>query len=105
MVAACQLPQAGLDLLRQRFVVDGGEDQSAPDWWRERAVHGAALVTDPSLPVDPRAAGRRRGSLKVVANFAVGYDNIDVEAAQARRVRVTNTPGVLSNATAGSRSR
>jgi glyoxylate reductase len=38
--------------------------------------------------------------LKVVANYAVGYNNIDVEAARARGVTVTNTPGVLTDATA-----
>lgn len=38
--------------------------------------------------------------LKVVSNFAVGYDNIDVEAATARGVVVTNTPGVLTETTA-----
>ena len=36
----------------------------------------------------------------MVANFGVGYDNIDLGAARARGVRVTNTPGVLNNATA-----
>ena len=39
-------------------------------------------------------------SLKVVANVAVGYDNIDLAAAKARGVVVTNTPNVLTNATA-----
>ena len=38
--------------------------------------------------------------LKMVANFAVGYNNIDVSACAARGVRVSNTPGVLSEATA-----
>ncbi|UNX55387.1 D-glycerate dehydrogenase [Georgenia sp. TF02-10] len=38
--------------------------------------------------------------LKVVANVAVGYDNIDVEEADRRGVTVTNTPGVLDDATA-----
>jgi glyoxylate reductase len=38
--------------------------------------------------------------LKVVANIAVGYDNIDVAAARRRGVIVTNTPDVLTNATA-----
>lgn len=38
--------------------------------------------------------------LRVVANMAVGYDNVDVEAATARGVLVTNTPGVLTEATA-----
>ncbi len=38
--------------------------------------------------------------LKIVANIAVGYDNIDVPAAKARNVAVTNTPDVLTEATA-----
>lgn len=38
--------------------------------------------------------------LKVIANLAVGYDNIDVEAATERGIMVTNTPGVLTETTA-----
>lgn len=38
--------------------------------------------------------------LRVVSNYAVGYDNIDVEAATARGIMVTNTPDVLTEATA-----
>ncbi len=38
--------------------------------------------------------------LKVISNYAVGYDNIDVEAATARGIKVGNTPGVLTDATA-----
>ena len=38
--------------------------------------------------------------LKIVSNVAVGYDNIDVPAATAHKVMVTNTPGVLDDATA-----
>jgi len=39
-------------------------------------------------------------NLKVVANFAVGFNNIDVAAATRRRIPVTNTPGVLTDSTA-----
>ncbi len=38
--------------------------------------------------------------LRVIANYAVGYDNIDVDAATERGIVVTNTPDILSNATA-----
>jgi glyoxylate reductase len=39
-------------------------------------------------------------SLRLVANYSVGYDQIDVEACRARGIAVTNTPGVLDAATA-----
>lgn len=39
-------------------------------------------------------------TLRVVANYAVGYNNIDVATARARGIAVTNTPGVLTDATA-----
>ena len=55
------------------------------------------MLTD---PIDGRRAWTRRRDLKVVANIAVGYDNIDVAAAQARGIVVTNTPDVLTEATA-----
>ena len=42
----------------------------------------------------------RHPGLKVISNFAVGYDNIDVPAASERGVLVCNTPDVLTNATA-----
>lgn len=38
--------------------------------------------------------------LKIIANYAVGYDNIDIDAATAKGVVVTNTPGVLTDSTA-----
>jgi len=40
------------------------------------------------------------GRLKIIANHAVGYDNIDVQAAHNQGIVVTNTPGVLTQATA-----
>lgn len=49
-------------------------------------------ITAPFLDAAP--------SLRIVANVAVGYENIDVVAAKARGVVVTNTPGVLTEATA-----
>lgn len=42
----------------------------------------------------------RLPALRVIANMAVGYDNVDLEAARARGIRVTNTPDVLTGATA-----
>jgi glyoxylate reductase len=52
------------------------------------------------VPVDAALLDTAGPSLRVVANFAVGYDNVDLEACRERGVAVTNTPGVLTNATA-----
>ena len=55
------------------------------------------LLTD---PIDATVLDAAGSSLKVVANVAVGYNNIDVAACRARGVVVTNTPDVLTNACA-----
>ena len=99
MVVAA-LPAAGLDLLRRRFDVDAGGDRPERSWLYERIPGAAALVADPSIDVDGELLDMAGGSLKVVSNFGVGYDNFDVEAIRERGVRATNTPDVLTNATA-----
>ena len=64
---------------------------------RVRDKQGLVCVLTDRIDDSVLAAGR---ALKVVANIAVGYDNIDVAAAKARGVIVTNTPDVLTEATA-----
>jgi glyoxylate reductase len=100
VVVACSLPAAGIDVLQRRFEVDGGDRRPERRWLHEHVPGAVALVTDPSVRVDAELLDAAGGSLKVVANFAVGYDNIDVEAVRARGIRATNTPDVLTNATA-----
>ncbi len=53
---------------------------------------GPDPVAAPMIEAAPR--------LKVIGNYGVGYNNIDVAAATKRRILVTNTPGVLTEATA-----
>ena len=88
---ARHLPEAGSALLAEHFDVDEGGD---------RLAGADALVADPTVRVDGELLDAAGDSLKVVANFAVGYDNIDVGACRERGVVVTNTPDVLTNATA-----
>lgn len=77
-----------------------------PDWPPSRdqllgAVRGAsALVTLLTERVDAELLDAAGDALQIVANCAVGYDNIDVPAARCHDVVVTNTPGVLDEATA-----
>jgi len=66
---------------------------------RERAAESDALLTLLSDRVDAELLDAAP-DLKVVANYAVGFDNIDVDAARERGVWVTHTPGVLTDATA-----
>jgi glyoxylate reductase len=65
------------------------------------AVRGAeGVVTMLHDRVDDAFLDAAGEQLRVVANVAVGYDNVDVDAARARGVTITNTPGVLTDATA-----
>ena len=66
----------------------------------ERAVgHDALLVCAPD-GLDAPTIGRLAPSIRAVATFSVGYEHIDVDAATARGIAVTNTPDVLNDATA-----
>jgi glyoxylate reductase len=58
---------------------------------------GLISMLNDAIDRDVIAAGR---NLKIIANYAVGYNNIDLKAATERRIAVTNTPGVLTETTA-----
>jgi glyoxylate reductase len=82
----CELRTGGLDATREEILA---------------LVPGAsALVADPAVGVDAELLDACGPGLRVVANFAVGYDNVDLDECRKRRVAVTNTPDVLTNATA-----
>ena len=59
-----------------------------------------ALLCNITDRIDAAILDAGAPSLRVVANFGVGFNNIDVAAATARKIPVTNTPGVLTDATA-----
>jgi glyoxylate reductase len=100
VVVAAALPAAGLELLQPRYVVDAGGNRPERGWLLEHVRGATGLVAGPRVRVDSELLDAAGVSLKVVANFGVGYDHIDVEAVRARGIRATNTPDVLTNATA-----
>jgi len=100
VVVACALPALGVGLLRERFVVETGGWRPDLSWLRQHVPGAAAIVADPSVRVDAELVDRAGGSLKVVANFAVGYDNLDLDTIRERGIRAANTPDVLTGATA-----
>ena len=97
------LPKGSLDPLHEAGfdVVQRGEPAAlTPDELRDdiREVDGmVCLLTD---RVDRQVLAAGAGRLRVVANVAVGYDNVDVAAANDLGVAVCNTPGVLDDTTA-----
>jgi glyoxylate reductase len=66
----------------------------------ERVAGKSGLLSMLTDRVDDELLERAGPDLRVVANFAVGYDNLDLEACTARGVLATNTPDVVTEATA-----
>jgi lactate dehydrogenase-like 2-hydroxyacid dehydrogenase len=90
---------AALADLGQPLVV-GEERPPTRDELLRDVAGAAAVVCTLTDRIDAAVLDAAGPQLGIVANVAVGYDNIDVPAAQERGVVVTNTPGVLDDATA-----
>jgi glyoxylate reductase len=86
LAGRCEIRNGGLDVTREELL--------------ELARGVDAIVADPTVPVDEALLEAAGTQLRVVANFAVGYDNVDLDACRRRGIAVTNTPDVLTNATA-----
>jgi glyoxylate reductase len=99
LVARRLLPAGEERLAADCTIVEGGPT-ATPERLRELAPGASAIVADPAVAVDEALLDAAGPQLSVVANFAVGYDNVDLEACRRRDVAVTNTPDVLTNATA-----
>lgn len=95
------LPAAALDRLREvcDFEVGADSQSLAREALLEGVRNAEALICLLTDRID-REVIEAAPHLKVIANVAVGYNNIDVAAAQQRGIFVTNTPGVLTDATA-----
>jgi glyoxylate reductase len=95
------LPFAAVERLRERHDVDVWEDElpPPPDELRRRAAPAQALLTLLTDNVDAELFDAAP-ELRVVANLAVGSDNVDLDEARPRGIAVGVTPGVLTEATA-----
>ena len=96
-----RIPEEVTDLITPHAEVNIWEEENTPS--REELLlrisdidglmlWGADHIDGITMDAAPR--------LKVIANIAVGYDNIDIEAAAERGIRVSNTPGVVTDSTA-----
>lgn len=103
VVVTGKVPKPALDILRRagHEVVAWESEEQQPRADQLEQVCGAdALVTLLTDQVDGELLDAAGEQLAVVANVAVGYNNVDVEACRERGVVATNTPGVLTDATA-----
>ncbi|MFO7559419.1 MAG: D-glycerate dehydrogenase [Desulfobacterales bacterium] len=95
-----RIPEIGIDMLKKKFEVK--------IYFENRRVDKALLIREIedcnamisllSDKIDEEVLNAA-GNLKIIANYAVGYNNIDIQAAKARKIMVSNTPRVLTNAT------
>jgi glyoxylate reductase len=94
--------EEGLNMLRERYDVEVSDyDGIIPREMLLEKVKGAdALVSLLTDNIDAEVMDAAGPNLKIIANYAVGYNNIDVEEATKRGIMVTNTPGVLTETTA-----
>jgi len=102
LIVSRKLPQAVEQRLKADYDVRLNADDTifTCDELLERA-HGAdALLVSPTEKCTCDMITRLPESIKIMATFSVGYDHIDIDAATARTLTITNTPDVLTDATA-----
>lgn len=97
-----EIPEAGLRVLDEAGfdVTVLSEAPPAREELLEAAQGAEGVLSTVTETVDDEFMDAAGDGLKVVANMAVGYDNVDLGAAKKRGVVVTNTPGVLDETTA-----
>lgn len=103
VVVTGRIPKPGLDILRRGgHEVDAwdSEEQQPREQLLQQVAGADAIVSLLTEQVDAELLDAAGEQLQVVANVAVGYNNIDVAACRERGVVATNTPGVLTDATA-----
>lgn len=98
-----KIPGPAQDLLKNAGfeVVVNPDDRVLTKDGLKKAVAGVdAILSLLSDHIDSEVMDAAGKQLKIIANYAVGFDNIDIEAAKQRGIFVTNTPGVLTEAVA-----
>jgi glyoxylate reductase len=100
VVITRKVPEPLMSMLRKQFAVDihDSTDPLSPEKMKEfvRGAHAIVSIADDKMTGEVcDAAGPQ---LKIIANYAVGYDNVDLGAAISRDIWVTHTPGVENSA-------
>ncbi|HUI29852.1 MAG TPA: D-glycerate dehydrogenase [Candidatus Acidoferrales bacterium] len=101
MLVTRRIPENGIALLKSHFIVDVNERERdlLRGELRQKLSDVFGVVAVMANKFDRKLISEL-DSLRVISNFAVGYDNVDVGAATEKGIAVTNTPGVLTDASA-----
>ena len=99
------IPEAGIKALRSKgyevVVNEKAENRAATKEELLEGIKGAdAILSILTEKIDAEVMDAGLPTLKIIANYAVGFDNIDLEAAKKNGLMVTNTPGVLTDTVA-----
>jgi glyoxylate reductase len=102
IVVTGKIPEVALEKLKKSHeVISWGEETPIPRAEMLKRVSGAnVIVSLLTEKIDEEVLNTAGKELQAVCNVAVGYNNIDVAACKSKNVLVTNTPGVLTDATA-----
>jgi len=97
-----QISGKALDELKQEHEVEvyGGEGKISREELLEKVKGVGVILSTVTEQIDAQVLDAAGPGLRLVANYAVGYDNIDVAEATRRGIRVTNTPSALGDAVA-----
>src|SRR5262245_48128474 len=95
------IPDAGLNLIKEQYDTEVWPEPLPPPYEliRQKIANCDGLVAFVTDRIDSKLIDQAP-RLKVVSNYAVGFNNIDIAAATERGIAVGNTPGVLTDATA-----
>ncbi len=102
VAATRRLVKTAEDRVAARYRFRPGNDEATftPQLVAEVSQGAAGLLCTPTEPLTAETIALLPSTLKVISTASVGFEHIDLAAATARRIRVTNTPGVLDDATA-----
>ncbi len=96
-----KIPESGLNLLKKDHEIDVFPNDRVPT--KQEIINGLkgkdGLLCLLSDPIDKDVINSEP-KLRMIANYAVGYDNIDIQVATEKKIPVSNTPGVLTDTTA-----
>lgn len=98
-----EIPQVGIKKLKDQgycVIIHRGENPLSKKELVKNVKEIDALLCILTDKIDKNIIEAAGSRLKIIANYAVGFDNIDVEAARRKSIMVTNTPGILTDTVA-----